>query len=90
MHSVIFPDKSLWLKLFMPALRMIRGLLSLVLGSRRWKLVFVEGPFSGWGSGQLAGKWIVSLRSELAVTNQSDQDGVVAVRSPNRADQGRL
>jgi len=80
LHSVIFPDGSLWLKLFMPALRMVRGLLSLVLGRRRWKLVFVERPFSGWSSGQLAGKWIVSLRSELAVTNQSDQDGVVVVR----------
>jgi hypothetical protein len=80
LYSVVFPDGSLWLKLFMPALRVVRGMLSFFPGKRRWKLVFVERSFSGWISGQLAGKWMVNLRSELTVTNPSDTDGVVVVR----------
>lgn len=62
-------------------LRIFRTFVILFFGRRRWKLVFVERPFSGWALGQIGEKWASSLRSELAVTNPSDQDGVVVVRA---------
>jgi hypothetical protein len=80
LRSVIFPDSSLWPKLIVSALRLIRGFLIFVIGRRHRKLVFVERPLSGWNSARLAEKWIVNLCSELTVANPSDRDGVVLAR----------
>jgi hypothetical protein len=79
-RSVTLLDGSLWPKLLVAALRLVRGVVVFARGKRRQKLVFVERPISGWKSVELEGKWIISLHSELAVTNPSEREGVVVVR----------
>jgi len=79
-RSVISVEGWFWAKLVAPALRIFRAFLILFLGRRRWKLVFVERTLSKWTSGRVGEKPIIHLRNQLAVTNPSDQDGVVVVR----------
>ncbi len=68
-----------WWKCLVPVYRILRSTLT-ILPRRRSKLIFVERPLSGWNSAEFAGKSILNLRSELAVTNPSDRDGAVIVR----------
>jgi hypothetical protein len=60
---------------------MLRSLLILLLGIRRLRLVLAERILSGWTPGNLGQKSIIHLRTEIAVTNPSDQVGVIVVRA---------
>ncbi len=76
LSPVITPDAWFWAKLVRSVLRIFRTFLM----RRRWRLVFVERSFSGWTSGQIGEKWIITLRSHLTVTNPNDRSGVIVVR----------
>lgn len=80
LRSVALSGGSLWPQLLVAALRLVRSVLVFARGRRCPKLVFVERAISGWKSAELEGKWVISLHSELAVTNPSDREGVVVVR----------
>jgi hypothetical protein len=74
------PDQSLWLKMLWAALRAFRTGLFVVMRLRKRKLILVERALSGWGVSQNGQKTVVHLRSHMAATNPSNDEGFVVVR----------
>ena len=77
--SLPTPDPTFWFRLIGPMVGFLRWLRSLI-GGRQRKLIFVERSLSGWSVGTAGEQTIVTMISQLAVSNPNQRDALIVVR----------